>query len=76
MLDSQGNALVIVNCSEPSLYASVCITGHITTDPANTLESVSVVAYGQSTYYVPDTLGRDRWGDYSAAALDPDGVTL
>jgi hypothetical protein len=47
---------------------------HSPTDPAGVMEGTQTLFAGQRTYVntTNDPLGRNRWGDYSGAAVDPD----
>ena len=54
------------------MYPSIAVAGRLKTDPPGTLEpELSVVA---GTGSQPDTA--NRWGDYSAMRIDPDGCTF
>jgi hypothetical protein len=58
--------------SSSSVYPSIAIAGRLKSDTPGTLEpEVSVVA---GTGSQTDT--SDRWGDYSAMRIDPDGCTF
>ena len=58
--------------SSSSMYPSIAIAGRLKSDTPGTLEpEVSVVA---GTGSQTDT--SDRWGDYSAMRIDPDGCTF
>jgi hypothetical protein len=70
--DMNNDILVGYSESSSSLYPSIDVAGRLKNDVPNTLEAeVSVVA---GTGSQPDT--RNRWGDYSAMRLDPDGCTF
>src|ERR1043166_4527517 len=51
----------------PGAYYAV----HGPTDPAGTMEGTRTLFAGQRTYVSTDQSGRNRWGDYTGAAVDP-----
>jgi hypothetical protein len=70
--DMNNDILAGYSESSSSMYPSIEVAGRLKSDPPSTLESeVSVVA---GTGSQPDTA--NRWGDYSAMRLDPDGCTF
>jgi len=70
-VDLLGNLLVGFNQSSPSLYASVGFGGQAATDPRNALSSQALLKEGSARYVLFDSGGRNRWGDYNAACVDP-----
>jgi hypothetical protein len=70
--DINNDILAGYSVSSSSVYPSINVAGRLKGDALGTLESeVSVVA---GTGSQTDT--RDRWGDYSAMRIDPDGCTF
>lgn len=67
-VDDTGNLRIIYNRSsttEPvSIYEAILLAG----DPSNSLSNSQLVRAGTGTYKL-----NTRWGDYSGAALDPNG---
>jgi hypothetical protein len=58
--------------SSSSMYPSIAVAGRLKSDPPSTLDSEVAVVAGTGSQ--PDTA--NRWGDYSAMRLDPDGCTF
>jgi hypothetical protein len=54
-----------------SQYASANYSFRFGSDPANTLQSDTVLKAGEATYYKDFGHGDNRWGDYSNTAVDP-----
>ena len=61
--------------SDSTIYPGVRITGRLSTEPAGTLQSSSLVKAGEANYVAFDG-SPYRWGDYSGMAIDPDGKTF
>ena len=59
--------------SSTSMFPSVYYTGRLGTDPANTVGAEGELKAGENTYSGFDGTPF-RWGDYSGATSDPDGV--
>ena len=59
----------------PTTHPNAAYALHMHTDPADSVETPFVYRHGQSTYYKTYSGTRDRWGDYSGAALDPLNMT-
>ena len=74
--DVHGNAALVVGRSSSSELVSVQVTARRASDPPNQLPASRPLHVGLAVHDHNDTGGRNRWGDYHAAALDPtDGVT-
>jgi hypothetical protein len=70
--DINNDILLGYSESSSSMYPSIAVAGRLKTDTLGTLEpEVSVVA---GTGSQTDT--NNRWGDYSAMRIDPDGCTF
>ncbi len=68
---TRGNAVIVFNRSGPSEYAGIRYTGRRTGDAVNTLQGSAQLRAGQGCYVRTDSIGRNRWGDYNGAAVDP-----
>jgi hypothetical protein len=71
--DKMGNAAVGYSVSSTSMYPAIRYAGRLVTDAINTLgqgEATLVAGTGSQSG------GYNRWGDYSAMTLDPDGCTF
>jgi hypothetical protein len=67
-VDGYGDLFVAYSRSSAQMYASV-LTLHQLVNAPNSLGSSLLVQPGQGTYVGPGLV--QRWGDYSAAAVDP-----
>ena len=75
--DIHGNATLVVGRSSPTERVSLQVTSRRATDPPGELPPSRPVHDGMAVHDNPDRWGRNRWGDYHAAALDPaDGATV
>ena len=70
--DRNDDILAGYSVSSSSLYPSIAVAGRVKSNPAGTLEAEVPVVAGTGSQ--PDT--SNRWGDYSAMRLDPDGCTF
>lgn len=74
-VDPSGNAYFGFSASASSIYPGAYAAGQHFTDPAGTVRASETVMAGLDFYqrtfgtYPAD---RNRWGDYSGAAIDPD----
>jgi hypothetical protein len=67
-MDGSGNIGLGFSISSGSLHPGVHYTGHLTTDPPGVMgQGEGVLFNGPGS----QTGGLDRWGDYSAMAIDP-----
>jgi hypothetical protein len=70
-MDKAGNLGVIFGYSSNSLYPSLLISKHLSSDPPNSIEEPQILRLGTSTEL------SDRYGDYFAASPDPfDGSAI
>ncbi len=69
MADAEGNIIIAYSRSGLTEYPGGYVAGHKATDPPGLSPSIAV-AEGAGNYDVVAG-GRNRWGDYSGAALDP-----
>ena len=73
----QGHMGLGFSGSKSTEYVGAYTTGRLSTDPVNTTEGVLAVKSGNGSYTVDYNSGRNRWGDYSYTAVDPnDDQTL
>jgi hypothetical protein len=54
-----------------SQYASANYSFRAASDPLNTMRDDTVLKSGEASYYKTYSSGRNRWGDYSNAVVDP-----
>jgi hypothetical protein len=71
-LDRAGNMAMGYSVSSSSVFPSIRYAGRLAGDPANTL------GLSEQTFFTgtASQLSSNRWGDYSAMTLDPDGCTF
>jgi hypothetical protein len=72
-VDKVGNAALGYSVSSGTLNPAIRYAGRLVTDPLNTLgqgEATLIAGTGSQSG------GYNRWGDYSALTLDPDGCTF
>jgi hypothetical protein len=67
--DNDGNIYLVFSRSGVSEYAHVRYTGRLTSDTVT--QNSALLKAGVSAYQQLDSIGRNRWGDYSGIALDP-----
>ncbi len=74
-VNASGNKTMVFSKSGEDEFASAAFLG---IDPDGTLGVVRTLSAGVATYVVLESglLRRNRWGDYSGAAADPDGVGI
>jgi hypothetical protein len=70
-VNSIGDAKFGFCASASTIYAGAYATAHLSGDPAGTVQATETIRAGVD-YYVRTFGGsRNRWGDYTGAALDP-----
>lgn len=74
-VNQAGDAAVVFNRSSATDFVGLYYTGRLAGDPLHTLQSSAVLKAGQGSY-VQVAGGRNRWGDYTAAALDPNATAI
>jgi hypothetical protein len=72
-VDDEGNLVVVFAQSSPDMYPSAVYTGRLADDPPGELRPHVVLKRGEASQNQLDALGRNKYGDYFGAALDPDG---
>ncbi len=75
-VDACGNMAIGFAASAPSIYCGAYYTARKATDPAGTVQPSSTLHAGTDWYYRVFKGTRNRWGDYSGLALDPNGYTF
>jgi hypothetical protein len=77
MVNSQGYMVMGFSGARATEFISAYATARLHTDPAGTLQPVTLLKAGQGAYTIDFGSGRNRWGDYSYTSLDPtDGKTI
>lgn len=75
-VDQDGDMGIAFSISGPNQFAGIGYTGRLASDPLGTTRPVEIARTGDGSYSRFDGIGRNRWGDYSGLALDPDGETF
>jgi len=71
MPDGNGNLTVVFARSGAAEFASLRYTGRLASEPLGRLQQSAELKAGVANYQKPDSLNRNRWGDYFGAASDP-----
>lgn len=71
--DDQGNATLVFNRSGATEFAGTRFTGKGASE--GSWEGSQSLKAGEGPYVSRDGYGRNRWGDYSGAGLDPTGTS-
>jgi hypothetical protein len=78
-VDKDGNMAIGYSASSSSLFPAVRYAGRLASDPPNTLgQSETSLVEGTASQCCNFSNGdiNNRWGDYSAMTIDPDGCTF
>ena len=70
-LNKFGDALLAFSCFSPARFASACYAFRRSADPPGTFNDVATLKDGLATYFKTFSGTVNRWGDYSAAQVDP-----
>ncbi len=70
-VNSDGDIAVTFSASGPGVLAGSYLTGRQLGDEPGTLRDTIVIAEGEAPYEILDGAGRNRWGDYTGAVVDP-----
>jgi hypothetical protein len=70
-VNSLGQFAIGFAASNPNLYVGAYYAVHGPSDPAGTMEGTQTLFAGQNSYVARDSSFRNRWGDYTGAAVDP-----
>lgn len=76
MVDGQNNMVMLFARSSTTEFPSLYYTGRLADDPPGTLRSPTLVKAGTVSLDQVDSTGRNRFGDYFGAAMDPDDGTM
>jgi hypothetical protein len=75
-VDALGNMAIGFSVAGPSQFASIGYAFRLASDAPGTTRPVQIVRSGEGIYSLLDGGGRNRWGDYTGLAIDPDGSTF
>jgi len=78
-VDRNGNMAIGYSASSAALFPAIRYAGRLFTDPANTLgqtETSLIEGTASQCCNFSDGSVNNRWGDYSAMTIDPDGCTF
>lgn len=70
-VDDAGDLGMVYGQSSPGQFPSISVIGRLAADPAGLLRPPSILRVSPTGYNVDTGSGRNRWGDYFGAALDP-----
>jgi hypothetical protein len=70
-VDAEDNLLLGFNHSSPSDYVSIHFAGQRDSDVGEGPLPTAVLQDGRGPYELTDSTGRNRWGDYNGASVDP-----
>ena len=86
MTNIRGDLALGCTTSAADQFIDAMVVGRLVTDPPNTLQAPTFLTNSQFSYnYFSNIdsasvggggIGRQRWGDYSYTALDPDNMTM
>jgi len=78
-VDKKGDMAIGYSVSDASMYPALRVSGRLAGDPLNQLtqgEQTIVQGAGFQCCTFSDGSTNNRWGDYSAMTIDPDGCTF
>src|SRR2546422_3644197 len=78
-VDKDGNMAIGYSATSSALFPAIRYAGRLSTDPANTLgqtETSLIAGTASQCCTFSDASANNRWGDYSAMTIDPDGCTF
>ncbi len=58
--------------SDSTRFVEGVVTGRKSSDPAGSMDAITVIKGGEDSYVKDFGSGQVRWGDYSATVVDPD----
>jgi hypothetical protein len=70
-LNKFGDALLAFSCFSGARFASACYAFRKSSDPPGTFNDVATLKEGLASYFKTFSGTSNRWGDYSAAQVDP-----
>ena len=71
MPDSHGNLFIVFSSSSSTEFAGIRYTGRKASQAPGEIQNSKVLKTGDSSYFTPDGINRNRWGDYNGIGLDP-----
>ena len=78
-VDKDGNMAIGYSASSSTLFPAIRYAGRLATDPPSTLgqtETSLIEGSASQCCTFSDGSANNRWGDYSAMTIDPDGCTF
>ena len=78
-VDKDGNMAIGYSASSATMFPAIRYAGRLSTDPASTLgqsETSLIEGTASQCCNFSDGSINNRWGDYSAMTIDPDGCTF
>jgi hypothetical protein len=78
-VDKNGDTAIGYSVSDATMYPAIRYSGRLANDPLSTLtqgETTLVQGKGFQCCTFSDGSTNNRWGDYSAMTIDPDGCTF
>src|SRR4029453_5770433 len=78
-VDKNGNRAIGYPAASSTLFPAIRYAGRLASDPANTLgqsETSLIEGNGSQCCTFSNGSPNNRWGDYSAMTIDPDGCTF
>jgi uncharacterized protein YjdB len=73
--NANDDALVGFSAFSGTTFPSAAYAMHVHTDPVDSMRPLQVFRHGQASYYKIYSGTKNRWGDYSAACIDPVNLT-
>ena len=70
-MDKVGDLGLGFSESSSTIHPTVAFTGRVPSDPLGTMEGITTIWAGQGSQTGGSANGGNRWGDYSAMAIDP-----
>jgi hypothetical protein len=70
-MDKLGDMALGFSESGSSIHPKIAFTGRVPTDPAGTMEGITIIFAGKGSQTGDITNGGDRWGDYTDMVVDP-----
>jgi hypothetical protein len=75
-VDRYNNMAIGLSIAGGSRFGGMGAVGRLSSDTPSTTSDIVIFKDGESNYEKDFGTGRNRWGDYSGLALDPDGRTF
>jgi hypothetical protein len=71
IMSGQGHMALGASFGGAATFMAAGTAGRLVTDPSGTIQAPTTIIAGSGPYTVDYGTGRNRWGDYSATAVDP-----